>query len=72
MISEEIKPLKLIGQAAEFKIESKFGPLRIVQYQRAIEGFDCKINCQEAQAFGAALQHSIARLDWQEQTQGVS
>ena len=28
-ISEQIKPLELVGQAAEFKFESKFEPLPV-------------------------------------------
>ena len=30
MISEAIKPLQLIGQAAHFKFESKFEPLPVI------------------------------------------
>ena len=59
MMSEAIKPLQLVGQAAEFKFESKFEPLLVSwqslrrQFQKTIEaGFSGKIN---GQALGAAL-----------------
>ena len=57
VISEAIKPLQLVGQAAEFKFESKFEPLPVwlsLQrlFQKVIEGFEGKIN---GQALGAAL-----------------
>ena len=30
VVSEEIKPFQLVGQAAEFKFESKFEPLQVI------------------------------------------
>ena len=69
-VSEQIKPLQplAIGQAAEFKFESKFEPepLPIIWQSlpkaipEDIKGFDCKIN---GQALGAALRYS---LGWSE------
>ena len=44
-VSEQIKPLQPIGQAAEFKFESKFEPLPVIWqslrrlFQMAIEGY---------------------------------
>ena len=46
------KPLQLVGQAAEFKFESKFEPLPVIWqslrrlFQKVIEGLEGKINCQ--------------------------
>ena len=57
VISEAIKPLQLIGQAAEFRFECKFEPLAVIWqsflrlFQKVIEGFEGKIN---SQALGAA------------------
>ena len=51
-----------VGQAAEFKFY--FKPLQVILqslqelFQKAIAGFDCKIN---GQAFGAAVLHSLAQ-----------
>ena len=48
--SEQIKPLEPVGQAAEFKFESKFEPLLVngnhsrMLFQKTVEGFDCKIS----------------------------
>ena len=59
VISEATKPLELVGQAAEFKLESKFEPLPVIWqslrrlFQKVIEGLEGKIN---GQALGAALQ----------------
>ena len=75
MISEATKPLQLVGQAAEFKFESKFEPLQVIWqslqrlFQKVIEGLEGKINCQ---TLGAAMQLCLFGLDWQEQTQGIS
>ena len=58
VISEAIKPLQLVGQAAEFKFESKFEPLPVIWqslwrlFQKVIKGLEGKIN---GQAHGAAL-----------------
>ena len=74
-VSEQTKPLQPIGQAAEFKFESKFEPLPVIWqslrrlFQKTIESFDCKIN---GQALGAALRHSLGGSDMPLQTQGVS
>ena len=68
VISEAIKPLQLVGQAAEFKFESKFEPLPVIWqslqrlFQKVIEGLEGKINCQ---ALGAALLLCLHGLDWQ-------
>ena len=72
MILEAIKPLQLVGQAAEFKFESKFEPLQVIWqslqglFQKVIEG---KIN---RQALGAALLLCLRGLDRRAQTEGVS
>ena len=50
-----------VGQAAEFKFESKF--------QKTIQGLEGKIN---GQALGAALRHGLRGSDGRAQTQGVS
>ena len=58
--TEVIKSLQLVGQAAEFKFESKFEPLPVIWqflrrlFQTEIEGFGGNIN---GQALGAALLH---------------
>ena len=62
VISEAIKPLQLVGQAAQFKfqVESNFEPLqviwqslrRLLLFQKVIEGLEGKTN---GQALGAAL-----------------
>ena len=75
MISEEIKSLQLVGQAAEFKFEFKFEPLQIIWqslrrlFQKVIEGLGGKIN---GQALGVAHRHSLAGSDGRPRTQGVS
>ena len=79
MISEAIKPLQLVSQAAEFKFESKFEskfePLPVIWqslrrlFQKVIEGLEGKIN---GQALGAALWLCLCGLDGRAQTQGVS
>ena len=75
MISEAIKHLQLVGQAAEFKFESKFEPLLVIWqslrrlFQKVIEGLAGKINCQ---AVVAALLHCFGGSDGRAQTQGVS
>ena len=66
MISEAIKPLQLVGQAAEFKFESKFEPLPVIWqslqrlFQKVIEGLEGKIN---GQALGAALRLCLRGSD---------
>ena len=58
VISEAINSLQLVGQAAEFKFESKFEPLQVIWqslrrlFQKVIEGLEGNIN---GQALGAAL-----------------
>ena len=48
MISEAIKPLKLVGQVAQFNFESKFEPLQVIWQslrkllQKVIEGLEGK------------------------------
>ena len=75
MISEATKPLQLVGQAAEFKFESKFEPLPVIWQslrrllQKVIEGLEGKIN---GQALGATLQLCLSGSDGRAQTQGVS
>ena len=75
VILEAIKPLQLVGQAAEFKFESKFEPLPVIWqslqrlFQKAIKGLEGKINCQ---ALGAALLLCLRGSDGRAQTQGVS
>ena len=75
MISEAIKPLQLVGQAAECKFESKFEPLPIIRqslrrlFQKVIECLEGKIN---GQALGAALRLCLRGSDGRAQTQGVS
>ena len=75
MISEIIKPLQLVGQAAEIKFESKFEPLQAIWqsllrlFQKVIEGFEGKIN---GQALGAARRLCLHGSDRLAQTQGVS
>ena len=75
MISEAKKPLQLVGQAAEFKFESKFEALPVVWqslrrlFQKVIEGLEGKIN---GQALGAALRHCFGGSEGRAQTQGVS
>ena len=67
--------LHFVGQAAEFKFESKFKPLPVIWhfllrlFQQVIEGLEGKINCQ---ALGATLLHCLGGSDGQAQTQGVS
>ena len=75
MISEAIKPLQLVGQAAEFKFEFKFEPLQVIWQslqrllQKEIEGLEGKIN---GQALGPALLLCLCGSDGQAQTQDVS
>ena len=77
VISEAVKPLQLVGQAAQFKFESKFEPLPVIWqslrrlFKKVIEGLGGKIN---GQALGAALRLCFGS-DWRAkftQTQGVS
>ena len=69
------KTLQLVGQAAEFKFESKFEPLDVIWqslrrlFQKTIEGLEGKIN---GQALGAALRLCLRGSDGRAQTQGVS
>ena len=56
VISEAIKPLQLVGQAAEFKFESKFEPLPVI-WQSLRRLFQKVI---------------LRWSDWRAQTQGVS
>ena len=64
-----------VGQAAEFKFESKFEPMQVIWqslqrlFEKTIEDFDCKIN---GRALWAVLLHSLGGEDWQAQTQNVS
>ena len=75
VILEAIKPLQLVGQAAEFKFESKFEPLPVIWqslrrlFQKVIEGLEGKIN---GQALGASLWLCLRGSDGRAQTQGVS
>ena len=75
MVSEEIKLLQLVGQAAEFKFESKFEPLPVIWqslrrlFQKVIEGLEGKIN---GQALGATLRLCLRGSDGRAKTQGVS
>ena len=75
VISKAINPLQLVFQVAQFKFESKFGPVQVIWqslwrlFQKAIEGLEGKINCQ---ALGAALLLCLRGSDWRAQTQGVS
>ena len=63
VILQAIKSLQLVGQAADFRFESKFEPLPVIGqsfqrlFQKIIEGLEGKIN---GQALGAALWHSLA------------
>ena len=71
------KSLQPIGQAAEFKFESKFKPLLVIwqssskSIQKAMEGFECKIK-ENGLALGAVLQHSLGWSEGQTTTQIVS
>ena len=75
MISEALKPSQLVGQAAQFKFESKLEPLQVIWqslrmlFQKVIEGLEGKIN---GQALGAALRHGLRGSDGQAQRQGDS
>ena len=75
MILEAIKPLKLVGQAAQFKFESKLEPLPVIWqslqrlFQKVIEGLEVEIN---SQALGAALLLCLRGSDGRAQTHGVS
>ena len=72
MILEAIKPLQLVGQAAQFKFESKFEPLQVIWqslgrlFQKVIEGLEGKVN---GQALGAALLLCLGGSDGRAQTQ---
>ena len=65
VISEAIKPLKLVGQVAEFKFESKFEPLPVIWqslwrlFQKIIEGLGEK---STAKHLGASWGRSPALL----------
>ena len=67
VISEAIKPLQLVGQAAEFKFESKFESLQVIWqsvrrlFQKVIEGLEGEIN---GQALRAALRLCLRGSDW--------
>ena len=69
------KTLQLVGQAAEFKFESKFEPLQVIWqslrrlFQKTIKGLEGKIN---GQALGAALRLCLGGSNGRAQTQGVS
>ena len=60
VISEAMKPLQLVGHAAEFKFESKLEPLLVILqslrrlFQKVIKGLESKIN-----GLGAALRHCL-------------
>ena len=75
VILEAINPLQLVGQAAQFKFESKFEPLQVIWqslprlFQKVIEGLEGKI---KGQALGAALRLCLRGSDGRAQTQGVS
>ena len=70
-----MKVLPLVGQAAEFKFESKFETLPVIcqslqrLFQKVIKGLEGKIN---GQALGGALLLCLHRSDWLAQTQSVS
>ena len=65
MISDAIKPLQLVGQAAVFKFESKFEHLLVIWqsllrlFPKVIEGLEGKIN---GQPLGAALRQHKHRV----------
>ena len=67
-VSEQIKPLQLVGQAAEFKFESSFKPLPVT-WQSLPKELTAEIN---GRALGAAIWHSLGGSDGQAQTQGDS
>ena len=62
VISEATKPLQLVGQAAEFRFESKFEPLPVIWqslqrlFQKVIKALEGKIN---GQALGAAIRRCL-------------
>ena len=62
VVSKAIKPWQLVGQAAEFKLESKFEPLQVIWrslqmlFQKVIKGLEGKIN---GNSLGAALWHCL-------------
>ena len=65
-ISEQIKPLQLVGTAAEFKFESKFEPLPVIwqSLPKAIPESNRRFWLQiQWQLIGAALQHSLGGSD---------
>ena len=74
-VSEQIKPLQFVGQAAEFKLSPSSSPcwssgnhsLRL--FEKTIEGFCCKIH---GRAVWAAFLQCLGWSDGQAQTQGVS
>ena len=65
-ISEQIKPLQLVGHARELSLSPTSSPFRSFGndtqrlFQKTIEGFDCKIN---GQALGAVLLLCLGWLD---------
>ena len=77
MISEPIKPLQLelVGQAAEFKFESKFELLQVIWQsfrrlvQKVIKGLEGQIN---SQALETNLLLCLGGLDGRAQTQAFS
>ena len=74
-ISEQIKPLQPVGQAAEFNLSPSSSPCLSSGnhsrqlFQKTIEGFDCKINDP---SLGTALWHSLSGSDWRVPARGVS
>ena len=67
-VLEDKKPLELVGQAAEFKIESTFEPIPVIWQSipkavQAIQGLEGKFN---GQALGAAprAQAQLVRVGW--------
>ena len=65
VILDAIKPLQLVGKAAQFKFESKFKPLQVIWqslrrlFQKVIESLEGKII---GQALGAALLLCLLRV----------
>ena len=62
-VSEQIKPLQSIGQAAEFKFESKLEPLQFIwqSLPKAVPEDNRRFRGQKA--LGAALRHCWRRSD---------
>ena len=73
---EAIKPLQLVGQAAEFKFESKFEPLPVIWqslprlFQKVIEGLEGKINGQALRAALRLCPSGSVRSDGRAQNTG--